>query len=369
MAVRWVAFHLTDRCQLDCQHCLRDPAQKPKDLPVGLVRKALHEARELYGTKQVALTGGEPTLHPEFPEIIDAIVDAGCSWHMVTNGRRFPQVLAMLRARPRRLGGLTAVNLSLDGADEATHDVIRGIGSFREVMTAASVCAASGIPFVLQMVLNAKNAHQIEAMGLLASQLGAKQVSFSMLQATGTHHDASLGMTARQWRDAKDRVDRMADVLRMPVATPEGFYQEQAFHVCEAFTSSQLHIDVEGRLNLCCQHAGIPAEGARSDVVADLATTSLAEAHGRLLALIHEVQAERLRAIAKRELGEWDHFPCNWCMKQFGKPHWTDEGAGGPDAKRERWRGAWAPEVKAAAAARGTEAPAPRVRGKLPILR
>ena len=29
MAAAWIALHLTDRCQLDCKHCLRDPEQKP----------------------------------------------------------------------------------------------------------------------------------------------------------------------------------------------------------------------------------------------------------------------------------------------------------------------------------------------------
>ncbi len=30
-------------------------------------------------------------------------------------------------------------------------------------------------------------------------------------------------------------------------------------------------------------------------------------------------------------------------MKYFGKPHWEGQSAKGPEAQRERWRGAWAP--------------------------
>ena len=54
------------------------------------------------------------------------------------------------------------------------------------------MCTAYGIPFVLQMAVNAKNQHQIEALGLLAANLKASRVSFSMLQATGTFHDREL---------------------------------------------------------------------------------------------------------------------------------------------------------------------------------
>src|SRR3954468_18728675 len=142
MAVGWIAFHLTDRCQLDCQHCLRDPAQTPKDLPLAIVRKVLAEAKSLYHSGQVALTGGEPTLHPEFEGVLDAIVEHGFTWHMVTNARRFERLMDLLKRVPARREALTAINLSLDGADEATHDGIRGKGSFREVMLAATLCNA-----------------------------------------------------------------------------------------------------------------------------------------------------------------------------------------------------------------------------------
>src|SRR6202012_1128891 len=48
MAVSWIALHLTDRCQLDCQHCLRDPGLIPKDLPLPIIQKVLSEARTVY---------------------------------------------------------------------------------------------------------------------------------------------------------------------------------------------------------------------------------------------------------------------------------------------------------------------------------
>lgn len=342
MAVAIIGFHVTDRCQLDCQHCLRDPAEKPKDLPLFVVQKVLAEARQIYRTVQVALTGGEPLLHPELEGILDAIVANDLRFHLVTNGKRFTRLLDLLRHAPERRARLTAVNFSLDGADEAVHDAIRGKGSFRDVMLGATLATAHGIPFVLQMVINAKNAHQIEAMGLLASQLGAARVSFSMLQATGTHLDRELYLSARAWRNVQDRIERLGAMIKLPVQMPEGFYREQPFHVCEPFASQQLHVDVEGRLNLCCQHSGVPSSIPAADVAGDLKEMTLVEAHARLLGIIHKLQAEKLVRIGRQKLTEWEHFPCNDCMKQLGKPHWTDEGTAGPEAHRERWRGAWA---------------------------
>ncbi len=342
MAVSWIAFHVTDRCQLDCQHCLRDPGLTPKDLPLAIIRKVLAEARTIYQSGHVALTGGEPTLHPEFAAVIDAIVEYGFTWHLVTNGKRIEWLLALVKEVPARRKQLTAIDFSLDGADEATHDAIRGKGSFREVMLGATLCAAYEIPFVLQSVVNAKNEHQIEAFGMLAANLKAARVTFGMLQPTGTHLDRELYLSAHAWHRVQERIRRLSGVLKIEVGMPEGFAVEQTFHLCEPWKSQQLHIDVTGRLNLCCQHAGIPGDGTRSDVAGDLHDMSLVEAHGNLLRIIHQAQVDKLARLAAGPPSEWEKFPCNDCLKYFGKPHWEDEGAAGPEAKRDRWRGAWA---------------------------
>ena len=345
MAVDTLAFHVTDRCQLDCKHCLRDPAQRPVDLDVDVFLRALDEVTRVYKTQHVALTGGEPTLHPRFLEMTDAVAARDCTWHMVTNGKSFPWLMSAFAEVPARRAAMSRVYFSLDGADEATHDGIRGAGSFREVMRGCALATTHGIKFVLQMAVNAFNQHQVESFGLLASQLGASRASFAMLQPTGTPHDCDLYVPAAAWRGIRDRIDRLAASLTMAVTMPEGWPQALPFHVCEPFRSELLHVDVQGRLNLCCQHAGIPqsenAPSGESDVIADLRESSFVDGHMKLLGVVHRAQAAKLREIAAGTFGEWDHFPCNWCLKYFGKPHWSSDGRAGPDAARERWTGAW----------------------------
>jgi MoaA/NifB/PqqE/SkfB family radical SAM enzyme len=343
VAVEWLAFHLTDRCQLDCQHCLRDPAKKPKDLPFEIVQRALAEGKRVYNAEHVALTGGEPTLHPQFREILDAAVDAEYTWHMVSNGRRFPWVLELFRERPLRRERMTSVTFSVDGADEAMHDSIRGTGTFRETMSAISLCSALSIPFVFNTTIHKRNVAQLEAVGMLASQLGAGRLSFVQMQPTGTAHDQGFYLSWQEWLGVMDRIDRLALALKLPISVAEGFHKTQPFYTCQAFAGQQLHIDVEGNLNLCCQHAGIPSEGKLSDIAGSLRELSLPQAHERLLRIMHDAQVDRLGEIARGEVREgWDKFPCNACLKRYGKPHWTEDGVGGPAAARQRWHGAWA---------------------------
>jgi MoaA/NifB/PqqE/SkfB family radical SAM enzyme len=349
MDVQRLGLHLTDRCQLDCQHCLRDPDRAPRDLPLATLARVLDQAAALYRIRHVSLTGGEPTLHPEFGAVLDAIAARGCAWDMVTNGRRFAAVDRLLDARPARRAALRALTLSLDGADEATHDAVRGAGSYREVMAAAALCHARGVPFGLQMAVHARNADQIERLGLAASQLGAAHVAFAMTQPTGTAHDAALYLPAHAWRAVRHRIERLAAALRIPVVLPDGYPTDQPFAVCAPFRGETLHVDVRGRLTLCCLHAGTPWDGARADVGGDLGEVSLPAAHRALLGVVHRAQADKLTEIERQALTEWDAFPCNYCLRYFGKPHWTAAGAGGPAARRARWHGAWRPEARAAA--------------------
>lgn len=302
------------------------------------------QARQQYKATHAAFSGGEPTLHPQFAEIVDAAVDLGLTWHMVSNGSRFATVLRTLQARAERIRGLTAITFSLDGATEQVHDSIRGEGSYRDVMTAVTLCTAASIKFALQIALHAKNIHEIEAYAIQAAQLGAAKISFSQTQPTGTHHDQNLFLTAKQWNNVRDRIERLQSILSVPIIMPEGFESELPFHICAAFTQSQLHVDVEGRLNLCCMHSDIPAANPdeAGDLAGDLATMSLTKAHANLVGIIHRAQVNRIEAIESGQLSEWDKFPCNYCLKSFGKPHWTADGAAGPSAQRPRWQGAWA---------------------------
>ena len=334
----WIALHLTDRCQLDCLHCLRDPALEPIDLDLSAVVQVLDQAKSVYKIGAVGLTGGEPTLHPRFIDVVDAIVDRDMCWHLVTNGFRFNHLAPLLEKRPARLEKLSVVDLSIEGATEEIHDKIRGAGSYRKVLRAATLCQAMGIDFVLQTTINAINAHEIEDVALLASHLGAKGQVFGMTQATGTGSDEELYLPLSKWRQIRDRIDQLAGAMRINVEATALVFHDKPFFVCQPFQGRVLHVDNMGRLTLCCQLSGIPGEGERTDVLGDLREMTLAEGHRRMLRQIQGLQEKRVTAIEQGTLGAWDASPCNWCLKVHDRPHWVENGVNGPAAARQRRR-------------------------------
>jgi hypothetical protein len=91
------------------------------------------------------------------------------------------------------------VVFSVDGAIEATHDAIRGPGQHRAVLEAVALAVAVGLPFGMTMTLHAGNVAELEALGFEAARLGARHVSFAMMQPTGTHLDARLGLPEARW--------------------------------------------------------------------------------------------------------------------------------------------------------------------------
>lgn len=342
MPVRTIAFHVTDRCQLNCQHCLRDPALKATDIDVAFVDRVLDETAMLFGPTEVSFTGGEPTLHPRFAELVDVAIDHGNTWHFVSNGARFAKHVAHLAMRPERIERLSYAAFSLDGATVETHDGIRGPGSFDDVMRAISTAIAFDIPFDLRMVPNRQNAHELEDFAFLAARLGATHVRFGAIQPTGTIHDRRLYLPFDEHRRIVERIGNLNAILNIPIEADPGFVNDDPVFMCASFVSDTLHFDPFGNMNLCCRFSGTPCDESSAPVTWRVEEVGVQGGHSGMLAEAARTLAYRVQALREASGDEWDRNACTACFKLHGAPHWTSEGASGPVAVRERWRGAWA---------------------------
>ncbi len=92
----------------------------------------------------------------------------------------------------------------MDGAREETHDRLRGKGSYRRVMRAASICVVKELPFTLNMVLTAQNRNEIGEMVVLAEQLGSGWSAVWTPDADSGDGVAQAGSIAE--RAARDRI-------------------------------------------------------------------------------------------------------------------------------------------------------------------
>jgi len=116
---------ITNRCNMACPICFTNALSSAQDVSIEEVTKRLINVFEVAGPIPIQISGGEPTLHPELPDIIFAAKTLGFSnIELVTNGiciSQNPRYLITLVEK-----GLTAVYLQFDGLTKNTLITIRG---------------------------------------------------------------------------------------------------------------------------------------------------------------------------------------------------------------------------------------------------
>ena len=227
MSARRLALELTNRCNLDCRHCLRDSSRDKRDLPLPLIRRLLAQAKR-FGISQVAFTGGEPLLHPRWQEVLRLTARQGYQFSLVTNGHRLPLAIPFF-CRPAIRAKLLRIAISLDGPDAASHDAIRGRGSFRKVMAAIAAGHGRGLPLRLKFTVTRKSVDRLEEMALLAAHLGLEGIEFSHMFPTPDNLRAELMLTPAEWRQVEARVQRLAQELKILVGLCSGGYDPDPF--------------------------------------------------------------------------------------------------------------------------------------------
>jgi len=180
-------LYISGACNLACRHCWITPTYQPdknggQQIDVAHVRKAIREAKPL-GLQTVKLTGGEPMLHPKFRDLVSLADGEGLSIQIETNGTLIDKDLAGFLRRRKRV---TFISVSLDGADEKTHESLRGVrGSFEQAITGIRNLVEQGFQPQLICTLHKGNAAQMGDVIKLAEDLGCGSVKFNHVQQAG----------------------------------------------------------------------------------------------------------------------------------------------------------------------------------------
>lgn len=180
-----IYFYLTEGCNLACRHCWLAPGfdadgSAYPTLAVELFETVIREAKPL-GLGGVKLTGGEPLLHPQITQLLDIVRREKLNLTLETNGVLCTPAMAKEIARSSD----RFVSVSIDGADAATHEWIRGVpGCFAKACHGVRNLAAADTPPQIIMTLMRCNAEQVDAVLRMAEKLGASSVKFNIVQPT-----------------------------------------------------------------------------------------------------------------------------------------------------------------------------------------
>lgn len=188
-------IEIVDSCNLACPTCFADSpvgaaGDRLKYHPVEELQERIRGVIARKGKIEILqLSGGEPTLHPEFFELLDWIhAEPGIDYCLVnTNGVRMvkePAFLTALGERARR--GHFQLYLQYDGPQDAGQRELRGADLRDMKHTAMERCEREAIPFTLAMTVTRANlAHLWETIGLGLRFERCRGVSFQPMFRSG----------------------------------------------------------------------------------------------------------------------------------------------------------------------------------------
>jgi MoaA/NifB/PqqE/SkfB family radical SAM enzyme len=124
---------VTTDCPQRCAYCY-NKGRSGRAIDTATIKRVVRELMES-GVFWLGLTGGEPLLNKDLPEIVESAA-AGCAVKLFTTGSTLtPRLASNLKQ-----AGLFSVSVSLDDWREQEHDRARGTpGAFREALRAIEI--------------------------------------------------------------------------------------------------------------------------------------------------------------------------------------------------------------------------------------
>jgi 7,8-dihydro-6-hydroxymethylpterin dimethyltransferase len=166
-----VLIEITDRCNLHCPICFADSGHSnSKDPSIEDISNRLGRAIAAVGPSNLQLSGGEPTLRNDLPDIIKTACYQGYSFIQVnSNGIRLAEEKDY--AKILRDAGLSSVFLQFDGVTDETYLSLRGKALFEHKLQAIKNCGDAGLGVVLVPTL-VRNVNTDEIGSIINQALG-----------------------------------------------------------------------------------------------------------------------------------------------------------------------------------------------------
>jgi mycofactocin biosynthetic radical S-adenosylmethionine protein MftC len=168
-----LTWELTYACNLACIHCLSSSGKRdPRELSTRQCKDIIDELERMQ-VFYVNIGGGEPTVRPDFWELVDYATTHHVGVKFSTNGVRITREVAARLAA----SDYVDVQISLDGATAEVNDAVRGAGSYAMAVRALENLAEAGFDnngaAKISVVVTRHNVNQLDEFAALASRYGA----------------------------------------------------------------------------------------------------------------------------------------------------------------------------------------------------
>ena len=195
---RKALVQIDERCNLHCAHCFVSATQQGQSMSYERISRTLIPRLAECRVERVTLTGGEPTIHPQFLSIVHALRDAGMQVGVCTNGTTLePSDIDALAS----IGGVHC-NVSLDGFRPESHGRFRGDRqSFHRTVATVRLLASAGLlPGLLCTPNSLAEDEEYRDLCQFACEQGAEYVLLNPLSSMGRGVKAQNRLAATEER-------------------------------------------------------------------------------------------------------------------------------------------------------------------------
>ncbi len=167
-------LHLTTACNMKCSFCgAWEYGKEPFYIPFEEAARALEAGRRL-GYRITTLTGGEPSIHPEYERIIQYARDLGYWTVVTTNGLRLTEQMAETYRKCR-----TLVRVSLHTLKPELHQEITGEDTLSRIQDNIQEMSRRGIRLGLGCTVFDENIEEVKSMARFAYKQGASFIRYT----------------------------------------------------------------------------------------------------------------------------------------------------------------------------------------------
>jgi 7,8-dihydro-6-hydroxymethylpterin dimethyltransferase len=213
---------ITSSCNLSCPMCYASSGPGGKHLSLADCRRQIDRLVEVEGRAEVCqLSGGEPTVHPQFAEVLEYALSREIDYVMVnTNGIRFARDPALVDLAARHRDRLE-IYFQFDGLHDDVYRRLRGEALLETKLAALDALGKAGVHVTLVSTLQG---------GVNGDQLGPiVEFGLSRPHITGISFQPATYSGRHVLPEDLERRITFPDVIRGVADQTKGLFREDDF--------------------------------------------------------------------------------------------------------------------------------------------
>jgi radical SAM protein with 4Fe4S-binding SPASM domain len=187
-----VQWHITEKCNLNCKHCYKDPDLEGNELSFSTLKKILRMyvgQLKKWGINRgsISFMGGEPFMRTDFFDLLKECqkYSEKIDYSLSSNGT----LIDRKTARELKEVGVGNLQVSLEGR-ERVNDSIRGKGVFKRAVKAIKILRKENIGVSLSVTVSKQNIKEVPHMIKLAQRLDIGGIGFRRIVPLGNSQNA-----------------------------------------------------------------------------------------------------------------------------------------------------------------------------------